>query len=753
MGKLKRLGILAIDPIDQEDFRALYPEAQIFDQASTALLKCEAICLIENYAIKDDYFQILDVWRSYLSKHDDFQRIQLFLAANQTQPHPNLLNLYQLPENTDFLDHALTIAQLEERKNLAHFPVLPDPDILEPLEGIMAYHGDDNFHSLLIDLRIQISLFHKLYDGGKSWDELIRQGRQEKIKKIHHALNDLWSFSKPYFALLPFYTGLLRFVDLQASLLPFLQLKGPDPQVLKTLPELINRYGQYLDEEILTICNLYGIAVEGEEVEEAGTRGDILVIDDEDSVFQDFKATIKAHDVHYANSHQAARAFFKRRNVDLALVDLNLKLVEEEASEGEDSENLLDKKRLDKAIDQGMAYIDELHKSYPNVKIVVVSKHKDTDRILQAGRYGADKFYYKGTFDSRETDFLFALNRLIKEKKAADQLVRDRERIIWGNHPKIVSLREKLDVYAKNLISFWVMGAPGSGKSNLLQSLVYAKNLYEANLYQASTRKKKREYVLYQTDLSETPMNTQGEIEQATDQLSRSGVWYLKHFELASPVFQRFLAEAFKERTHLQLRKGKNEVELQVVAHLATPPEQLLKEENLLNALYNRFPLHQLPSLAERPTDIKPIIQGFLKSRGCKPNILHRDQYRQFARYHYPGNTAELIRMLEEMLAAHKEIYHLKYSYKPVDDTSLPRQLIDLPQELDFDRAVAEVELRLIDLALQRHDGKKDLAAKSLNGRNSDNLLHFIKKYKDKYPNLIRKYSWIKKVYKRQLKG
>lgn len=86
-----------------------------------------------------------------------------------------------------------------------------------------------------------------------------------------------------------------------------------------------------------------------------------------------------------------------------------------------------------------------------------------------------------------------------------------------------------------------------------------------------------------------------------------------------------------------------------------------------------------------------------------------------------------------------------------VTEASLPEELAQISPKRalsSIDIAVAELELDYLEQALIQFNGNKSKAAEALNGRNTGQLHHLVKKYKERYPELIRQYSMIKYVYK-----
>ncbi|MDA0659028.1 MAG: sigma 54-interacting transcriptional regulator [Planctomycetota bacterium] len=120
-----------------------------------------------------------------------------------------------------------------------------------------------------------------------------------------------------------------------------------------------------------------------------------------------------------------------------------------------------------------------------------------------------------------------------------------------------------------------------------------------------------------------------------------------------------------------------------------------------------------LPPLRERPEDIPPLVDFFVRQyrhesvsdvQGVAPQVLET-----LMEYHWPGNIRELRNVI------HRACILCKTGVLQVGDIAT-RELSDRPAELgDFrDLSLAEMERRAIRHALRKHAGNKTAAARHL---------------------------------------
>ena len=455
-------------------------------------------------------------------------------------------------------------------------------------------------------------------------------------------------------------------------------------------------------------------------------RGNILVIDDDVSVFEELKTCLPAHNLYHAEDLTGVKTSFTRKKIDLAIIDLNLK--------GDDSKDRL----------SGLGYINRVHKRFPTVSIMVISQFSDVDLVEEAIKNGAKRYKWKGELDPTEQEFREEINALIAEKRQYDEKRSFAHAEIWGNSPNTVSLRKELNEKAQTKESFFLIGESGVGKENAIQYLYFrslhysdARPLEEIDF---SIEKSARIISILKASPSEKSKNF---LKNA-----RNNILVLRNIHLASREVQRAFCYIMKNKSYLD---APDNLLIQFVIVLEESPQHLISEKKLHGDLLSLTDsLHILP-LRERKSDISDIIYSWLASKEYPSILFSSDVMGLFKSYNYPGNTRELLAILDRVVSSHITKHKTNWKNQKVLLDSLPEKLLNQEASLsDMFLEVAKLELRYIERALQTTNGKKGEAANLLRiPSGADNLKKsFIDKYQKQFPGLILQYPMIAKVYK-----
>jgi transcriptional regulator with PAS, ATPase and Fis domain len=180
-------------------------------------------------------------------------------------------------------------------------------------------------------------------------------------------------------------------------------------------------------------------------------------------------------------------------------------------------------------------------------------------------------------------------------------------------------------------------------------------------------------------------------------------------------------------------RVGGKEVlhsDARIIAATNRPPQDAIEEGLLREDLYfrvARFPL-SIPPLRERGEDIEGLTLFFLNELNQANDTgitIHQAAIDRIKAYGWPGNVRELRSVLEQAyILANEEIEvdHLK----GLDEGVESDEYIRVPATA----SVGEAERKLIFAALERHDGDKTAAAKSL-GISLKTLYNRLNEYAD----------------------
>lgn len=455
------------------------------------------------------------------------------------------------------------------------------------------------------------------------------------------------------------------------------------------------------------------------------------MIDDESKVFLQLQESLKAHDLFHAPTLAGVKDIFKRNEIDLAIVDLNLKVA------GNDRFS-------------GLDYIKKLNERYPHMSILVISKYDDPERIKQAIQNGATDYLWKGGFKANSVEFRTKINELVRRKKSLEQLSIEFRREIIGESPQTQQLRRELENYAREQKSLFLLGERGVGKENFVRFLHYV----AADKY--------RHYSLARPPITVNVSDfSPGDLEQAfrakekTSPFSfllqaHQNILYVKNLASVSQELQEKFLDVCQTR---KLPNGRP-ANIQFVFGIEADAEV----NQIIPELFHALTTVRIQPLRDRAADLHQLIPAWLKEKGADPDRLMPETiFSLWTGYAYPRNNSELFGLLQNALTRHQIRYpEGAWKTKPLGIQDLPEVIQKSGErEEDMFLQVARLELGFIERALQRFDMERDQktrAAHSLGITSADNMTKtYIKKYHQKYPSLLSQYPMIMKCYGEQL--
>ena len=455
-------------------------------------------------------------------------------------------------------------------------------------------------------------------------------------------------------------------------------------------------------------------------------RGNVLVIDDDSHVFDDLKASLPAHNLYYVPDLTGVNDTFNRKQIDLAIVDLNLH-----------------SNRKDDHF-SGLDYLRKIRERFPSVAIMVLSAYRDIDRITTAIHNGADVYEWKGALDMDTPEFREKINALVKDKKRADQQRARLKAEIWGQSPVMQKVREQVETYAKSRESFFLVGEKGLPKENIVNYLHYQAAFY------ADTRPPIYEDMRWwdPEELMRVVHTKPTSRQKNFLKEAHNNILFLNHFDTLPQDMQEAFLEIAKSRRYLRSREP---LHIQFIFGLAFDPEASVASGRLSPVALHKMPLIRLSPLRERKMDIGLLIHKWMETHGYDPSLISEPMLDRFRAYAYPGNERELYDLLKAMMQAHRERYARRDAYKtePVHWQDVPGTLVH-PElsPCDLKQATARFELEKIEAALNRSEGRKEDAARLLGIKNADLLKKtYVQKYADKYPLVIQDFPLIVKLY------
>ena len=298
--------------------------------------------------------------------------------------------------------------------------------------------------------------------------------------------------------------------------------------------------------------------------------------------------------------------------------------------------------------------------------------------------------------------------RLHAELASLRQSIRKRfgEGTLIGRSPSIRRAFDQIKLAQPSTASVLFVGEAGVGKQHLARTLHYQSPVGKRAFVPLDCRRAATE------DLEATL--TRMRDDQQADVL-RAGAVYFDFIDAAPADFQRGLIEWLATNTGPHAAR--------VLAGSTRPLEPLVEAEAFSRELYFALTtlVVEVPPLRERREDLEPLAQHFLEelNRTAPQQVggLTDDVWRQFRRYNWPGNTAELRAVIGEARVACSSpliaVGHLPFRFKAgVGAQSVGPSIRPRPEPLDA--LLERIEREQIELALTESRQNKTRAAELL---------------------------------------
>ncbi|MBN2381778.1 sigma-54-dependent Fis family transcriptional regulator [bacterium] len=437
----------------------------------------------------------------------------------------------------------------------------------------------------------------------------------------------------------------------------------------------------------------------------------ILVVDDEKSL-REFLSEVLEKDgfeVFVADNGLSALTHIENEDIDLALVDLKMPGMD------------------------GMELLEEIKAKFSHISVIMMTAYGSEKTAVDAMKRGASN-YLKKPFES--IDEL----KLVIKKEFESQRIK-KENILLKQHLEkkypfhnIVGISEKIrSVFeimtkVKNLDStILITGESGTGKELVASSIHYTSHIRDKPFITVSCG-------ALPENLLESELfgHTKGAFTGAVThkvgllELAQEGTFFLDEIGEASPSIQVKLLRVLQNKTFMRVGGTKPiTVNVRIIAATNKNLEEAVTSGHFREDLFYRLnviPIH-IPPLRERPEDIRPLIDHFIKMYCQKHSIplksMDEDVYDHLLSFHWPGNVRQLENVIERMLALE--------SSNTLSFQSLPQSIKHFHQAqnslvpefheggVDLENIIEHIEKKYLIEAMQFSKGMKKNAAKLLN--------------------------------------
>ncbi|HEV8673278.1 MAG TPA: sigma-54 dependent transcriptional regulator [Methylomirabilota bacterium] len=362
--------------------------------------------------------------------------------------------------------------------------------------------------------------------------------------------------------------------------------------------------------------------------------GRILVVDDEESIADSFRAVLQeeGYTVRTAGSAARAMAEVERAEWDLAFVDLVLPDMD------------------------GIELVKKLKARRPGLLAVVITAHGSGSKGFAAREAGAYAFLEKPD-DMTPAKILTVVANALEHKRLVDRLAGGPGRYgpIVGRSAQMQKVFDLLDTVSSVDANVLIVGESGTGKELVANAIHYASPRADGSFIKINC-------AALPKDLIESELfgYAKGAFTGATadkpglfEEAHRGSLLLDEIAEMPADL-QAKLLRVLEDRKFRRLGTSRDiEVDFRLVTSTNRDPEAAVRELKLREDLYYRINTVtiRIAPLRERPEDLSLLAQHFVtrfaEKHGKPVSAIGADAYQAILGYTWPGNVRELEHALE----------------------------------------------------------------------------------------------------------
>ncbi len=435
----------------------------------------------------------------------------------------------------------------------------------------------------------------------------------------------------------------------------------------------------------------------------------ILVVDDERGMreFLEIMLLKDGYDVRCAESGKEAVEIFKQEPFDLVITDIRMKPV------------------------NGLEVLKQCKAISPGTVVIIISAYASTETAVSAMKEGAYDYLPK-PFSVEEMRAV--IKNALQNKEEGDRS-RSKEGPLnfgcfIGESPAMRRVYELIERVAATSSNVLVTGESGTGKELVAKAI-----------HRQSARRDNPFIVVNCGGVPETLIESElfgykkgaftgaATARKGLVEAAQLGTLFLDEIGELSPALQVKLLRLVQEKTIKMI--GGNEdiaVDVRIISATHRDLEKMVIEGAFREDLFYRLnvlPI-RMPALRERREDVPLLAEFFLakfrKSFGKDIRKISSYALDILNRYDFPGNVRELENIIERGVALESSSIILPdsltlatYKRAQLEQSPAPSAEPDIPPEgIDLDKHLAEIEIKLINSALERTNGVKLKAAELL---------------------------------------
>ena len=426
-------------------------------------------------------------------------------------------------------------------------------------------------------------------------------------------------------------------------------------------------------------------------------EGSILIVDDNKSILTALQILLSSYfeRIILHTTPNRIKTTLREEKIDLVLLDMNF-------SAGINNGN------------EGLFWLSEIKNTHPDIPVILITAYADIELAIEGMKRGATDFIVKPWNNLLLISTLLAPLKKGNKKTTTNEEVNPNN-MFWGTSEKMKEIRsivEKVSVTDANIL---ITGENGTGKEMLAREIhrlsyrnneplvcvdlgAIAENLFESELFGH-----------VKGSFTDAKKDRMGKFD-----LANKGTLFLDEIGNVPFHLQSKLLTAIQNRYIIRI--GSNtpiETDIRLICatncNLQERVNEKLFREDLL---YRINTIHiEIPALRQRPEDIVPLANLFLKRYGekyKKPLLeLTENAAEQITGYPWYGNIRELQHAIEKavILSENNTLENLDLQLSPEPEK---REISDMNYTLE------EMEREMIKSAIAKYDGNLSAVASQL---------------------------------------
>jgi two-component system, NtrC family, nitrogen regulation response regulator NtrX len=367
-------------------------------------------------------------------------------------------------------------------------------------------------------------------------------------------------------------------------------------------------------------------------------KSGVMIVDDEEGIRESLSGIFEdeGYEVLTAGSGEEALRALKEQTPDVILLDVWLPGID------------------------GLETLKEIKDVKPNLPVIMISGHGNIELALKATKAGAYDFLEKPL--SLERVLLVVQRALEKKMLEMENKTLKQDRIkkwrLVGNSPKMVQLREQIEMAAKSNGRVLILGESGSGKELIAHLLHEHSSRVEKPFVEMNCAAIPQELIESELFGHEKGSFTGAfERKKGKFELADEGTLFLDEVGDMSLTTQSKVLRVIETQEFQRVGGNKNiKVDVRIIAATNKDLIEEAKKGNFREDLLYRLNVIPIsaPPLRERKEDIPAIVEHFLSyfavECGQKPKTITEDGLKALEAYEWPGNIRELRNMIERLV-------------------------------------------------------------------------------------------------------